>query len=127
MMAGAETVQLYVSQKNGQSHRPPKELKGFQKIMLKPGESRNVEFELNRDAFKYWDIETDGWRINPGEFEILVGSSSMDIYIRKPVALLFNGARSALPQGQLFSQRSANSPVSLGACEGALAGAPSKG
>jgi beta-glucosidase len=56
--------------------RPPRELKGFVKVTLKPGQSRRVTVKLDDRAFAFWD---GGWRIEPGLFRIHVGSSSRDI------------------------------------------------
>ena len=85
--AGAEVVQLYVSQENPKLVRPPKELKGFAKIELQPGESRNVVFDLDATAFRYWDPNANGWRVDADVFSILVGSSSRDIRARAKVHL----------------------------------------
>lgn len=74
-----EAVQLYVSEVDPAVERPPKELKGIAKVEVPAGESRTVDIELGRGAFEYWDPETENWTVNPGEFEILVGSSSRDI------------------------------------------------
>ncbi|MDS0300711.1 glycoside hydrolase family 3 C-terminal domain-containing protein [Halogeometricum sp. S1BR25-6] len=76
---GREAVQLYVSEVDPAVERPPKELKGVAKVEIPAGESRTVEIELGRGAFEYWDPETEDWTVNPGEFEILAGSSSRDI------------------------------------------------
>jgi len=85
-MDGAEVVQIYVSQKNSKVKRPVKELKGFEKVFLKKGETKTVSFILNKDAFSYWGSESKSWVVDPGEFEILVGSSSEDI--RKSISVM---------------------------------------
>ncbi len=72
-------VQVYVSDKESGLVRPPKELKGFKKVTLAPGESRLVEFELDQRALSYYDPYRKQWVAEPGEFEVLVGSSSRDI------------------------------------------------
>jgi len=76
---GAEVSQVYVSEKQATVPRPVKELKGFARTPLKPGESKKVSVTLDRRAFAYYDTETKQWTVNPGEFEVLVGSSSQQI------------------------------------------------
>jgi beta-glucosidase len=76
---GKEVVQLYVSDRQSSLPRPVKELKGFKKIELQPGESRTVDFVLDRRAFAFYDPLKADWAVEPGDFEILVGSSSRDI------------------------------------------------
>ncbi|GAP14790.1 beta-glucosidase-related glycosidase [Longilinea arvoryzae] len=77
--AGKEVVQVYVADLQASLPRPPKELKGFRKIELQPGQTRAVEFELDERAFSFYDPVQKQWRWEPGEFEILLGSSSRDI------------------------------------------------
>jgi beta-glucosidase len=79
---GKEVVQLYVADKEASLPRPPKELKAFAKVSLQPGESANVSFVLDQRAFAFYDPDQKGWRVEAGEFEILVGSSSQDIRAR---------------------------------------------
>ncbi len=80
-VAGQEVVQLYVSDKQAALQRPPQELKGFAKIALQPGEVKTVAFELNERALSYYDPDQRKWVVEPGEFEVLVGSSSRDIRV----------------------------------------------
>ena len=79
-MAGAEVVQLYVG-KDGESPvlRPKKELKNFEKVMLRPGEQRTVTLTLSPDDFKYYDVNTHRWVTDPGRYHLFVGTSSADI------------------------------------------------
>lgn len=77
--AGAEIVQLYVSDPDASVSRPPKELKGFYKIRLKAGEEREVAFELDERAFAFWDVRKKAWTVEPGLFKIHLASSSRDI------------------------------------------------
>lgn len=77
--AGAETVQLYVSDPKSSVMRPEKELKGFQKIFLQPGESKTVRFSLNKDDLSYFDAEKHEWVADPGVFIAKIGTSSGDI------------------------------------------------
>ncbi len=74
--AGAEVVQLYVGDPKASVPRPPKELKGFQKVMLQPGESRTVTMTLNRRDLSFWDPATKNWKAEAGEFRVLVGNSA---------------------------------------------------
>ncbi len=83
--AGKEVVQLYVSDKESSVIRPVKELKGFEKVELKPGESKKVVFRLDRRAFAYYEPAISDWFVEYGEFEILIGASSADIRLRDSV------------------------------------------
>ena len=74
--AGKHVVQVYVSTTAGPVRRPVRELRGFAKIDLRPGESRRVEVELDRRAFSYWDIEEQGWVVASGEYEIQIGQDA---------------------------------------------------
>lgn len=78
-LAGKEVVQLYVGDKESTLARPPKELKGFAKVTLQPGESQTVNFTLDQRALSFYNPYRKEWVAEPGEFEILVGSSSRDI------------------------------------------------
>ncbi|MHA1266651.1 MAG: glycoside hydrolase family 3 C-terminal domain-containing protein [Candidatus Helarchaeota archaeon] len=77
--AGAEVVQLYVQDVKASVERPLKELKGFKKIWLEPGQRTSVSFELTKSALSYYDETTHSWTAEKGLFKILVGSSSRDI------------------------------------------------
>ncbi|SEQ28251.1 beta-glucosidase [Treponema bryantii] len=76
---GKEVVQLYVSDKTGVEVRPEKELKGFDKVNLKPGESKEVTFKLDRRSFAFWNIDIDDWYAPSGKYIISIGASSRDI------------------------------------------------
>ncbi|MCO4291566.1 glycoside hydrolase family 3 C-terminal domain-containing protein [Solitalea sp. MAHUQ-68] len=84
-VAGAEVVQLYVKQEKSALKRPEKELKAFQKIFLKPGESKEVVFQLNDEAFHYYNDKVNKWVVEAGNFDLLVGSSSKDIRQQKTI------------------------------------------
>ena len=73
---GAETVQLYISDKKASVDRPVKELKAFQKVHLQPGESRDVTLTIGSDALSFYDESKGGWTAEPGQFEALVGTAS---------------------------------------------------
>jgi beta-glucosidase len=85
--AGAEVVELYVHDGHSKIDRPAHELKGFERVELKPGETKTVRFTLDRAALSYWSPVAKGWTADPGEFEIQVGASSRDIRLRAPLAL----------------------------------------
>jgi beta-glucosidase len=75
-VAGAEVAQLYVSDPSAQVDRPERELKGFAKVRLSPGETHNVTISLDARSFSYWDEPAQKWIIDPGKFVIRVGDSS---------------------------------------------------
>jgi beta-glucosidase len=77
--AGAETVQLYVSDLKSSLPRPVKELKGFKKVTLNPGETADVTFTIGSDALSYFDDAKHQWVAETGAFELLIGASSADI------------------------------------------------
>jgi beta-glucosidase len=81
-LQGKEVIQLYVKDSDCKVLRPDKELKAFAKIHLKPGEEKQVRFELAKDAFSYFNTSLNAWHIESGRFEILVGSSSRDIRLK---------------------------------------------
>jgi beta-glucosidase len=83
--AGAEVAQVYVSQQQSVLPRPAKELKGFDKVFLKPGEQKTISVELNEDAFRYFDDRINQWRLDPGVFTVTVGSSSRDLRLEGKV------------------------------------------
>jgi beta-glucosidase len=85
---GKEVVQLYIHDVASTVARPEKELKAFTKIELAPGQTRTVTFALDREAFWYFDVRANAWATEPGEFEILIGSSSRDIRLRETFTLL---------------------------------------
>jgi beta-glucosidase len=85
--AGADVAQVYVGDGHAKVPRPPKELKGFAKVALAPGESRRVTVELNRRSFSYYDVKAKQWHAEPGVFRILVGRSSADIQLSAPLTL----------------------------------------
>jgi len=84
---GAEVVQIYVGQPQCSIPRPVRELKGFAKVTLQPGETKRVEIPLGRDAFAFWNVEKNGWTIEPGEFVIEAGASSRDLRCRAAVQI----------------------------------------
>lgn len=86
-VAGKEVVQLYVQDKQSSLSRPPKELKGFAKVHLEPGETKQVEFSLDARAFSCFHPGYAQWVAEAGEFVLLVGASSRDIRLTAEVTL----------------------------------------
>ena len=86
-ITGKEIVQLYVCDKTGAAVRPEKELKGFEKTELKPGETKTVTMELNKRSFAWYDVEIGDWYCAPGKYEILIGKSSREIVLRQEVVM----------------------------------------
>ena len=74
--AGSDVIQLYIHDDEASVDRPYKELKGFRKIFLEPGEARDVSITIGRDAFSFYDEKTHQWTVEPGGFTILVGDAS---------------------------------------------------
>ena len=84
---GKEIVQLYVRDLEATVARPEKELKAFTKVELAPKQTKTTTFTLDREAFWYFDVVGNLWATEPGDFEILVGSSSRDIHLREVFTL----------------------------------------
>ena len=78
-VAGSEIAQVYIAKPESKIFRAPKELKGFVKIHLEPGEEKKVTVELDDRAFAFWNTATEDWCVESGEYKILVGASSRDI------------------------------------------------
>ena len=93
--AGADVAQVYVAEAHPKVPRPAKELKGFARIELKPGETKTSTVTLDGRAFSYYDADAKQWRADPGEFQILVGRSSQDIQLRGSLTLSAEAATSA--------------------------------
>jgi beta-glucosidase len=85
---GTEVVQLYVHDVVSSLERPAKELKGFARVSLKPGEVKNVSFTLDQAAMSFYDPQKQQWVVEPGVFEVLVGASSRDIRLRSTFELM---------------------------------------
>ena len=76
--AAAEVAQLYVGDPHNSVPRPPRELKGFAKIYLQPGETKRLSIPLDLRALSYYDVRNHGWKADPGAFNIYVGESDAD-------------------------------------------------
>lgn len=86
-ISGKEIVQLYVRDVESSVIRPEKELKGFEKIELNPGEEKEVNFKLDKRAFAYYNTEIRDWYAESGEFELLIGSSSRTISLKTNISV----------------------------------------
>ncbi|MGA8342754.1 MAG: fibronectin type III-like domain-contianing protein [Candidatus Sulfotelmatobacter sp.] len=87
-LAGADVGQVYVSDDTHPAvERPAKELKGFARVYLKPGEQRRVHVELNARSFAYYDVQSKAWHANAGRYRILVGRSSTEIVLTHDLML----------------------------------------
>ena len=86
-VAGTEIVQLYVAKKDGQIFRPVKELKGFARVTLAPGEKQRITITLDDKAFRFWNVKADRWEIEGGEYELLVGASVEDIRLCEKISV----------------------------------------
>lgn len=81
---GKEIVQLYISDEKSSLPRPVKELKGFKKLTLAPGQTQNATFAVTVDDLKFFDDKAHEWVAEPGKFKILIGASSTDIKATVP-------------------------------------------
>jgi len=84
---GAEVVQIYVSADNSKIYRPVKELKAFQKVFLKAGESKTVTLPLDDKAFRYYNIKTNNWEVEGGTYTIMAGSNVADIHLKANITV----------------------------------------
>ncbi len=84
---GAEIAQVYVADKESTIFRPVKELKGFRKVFLAAGEEKEVEIELSKRAFAFFNVEINDWMVETGEFDILVAASSRDVKLSATVTV----------------------------------------
>ena len=82
---GAETVQLYVGLNGAKVFRPSKELKGFAKVFLKAGEKKAVRIGFDDKTFRYWNVKTDRWEEEGGQYTIMLGASAADIRLTTTV------------------------------------------
>lgn len=85
--AGAEVAEVYVQPVNPKVERPVKELKGFARTELLTGAGKDLRVDLDRSAFAYYDVTTHAWKVDPGEYKILVGASSTDIRLTGSVKI----------------------------------------
>ena len=92
---GAEVAQMYVSLPGAKVFRPDKELKGFCKIFLKAGESKEVRIPFDDKTFRYWNVKTNRWEVEGGNYAILIGACVSDIRLKGSVAV--EGTTTELP------------------------------
>ena len=85
--AGKEVVQLYISDVESSVIRPKKELKGFEKVELQPGESKTITFSLTPEALAFYNENSSSWTVESGEYRVLIGASSADIRLDKSFTL----------------------------------------
>ena len=86
-VAGTEIVQLYVAKKDSELFRPAKELKGFARVTLAPGEKQRITITLDDKAFRFWNVKANRWEIEGGEYELLVGASVEDIRLCEKISV----------------------------------------
>ena len=86
-VAGTEIVQLYVAKKNSEIFRPARELKGFARVTLAPGEKQRITLTLDDKAFRFWNVKANRWEIEGGEYELLVGASVEDIRLCEKITV----------------------------------------
>jgi beta-glucosidase len=96
VLAGKEIVQLYVRDVESSVIRPEKELKGFEKVELQPGEEKIVTFTLNKRSFAYYNTDIKDWCVESGDFEILIGKSSRNIVLSETVNVQSTAANKKL-------------------------------
>ena len=86
-VAGTEIVQLYIAKKNSELFRPAKELKGFARVTIAPGEKQRITIMLDDKAFRFWNVKANRWEIEGGEYELLVGASVEDIRLCEKISV----------------------------------------
>ena len=86
-VAGTEIVQLYVAKKDSELFRPAKELKGFARVTLAPGEKQRITITLDDKALRFWSVKANRWEIEGGEYELLVGASVEDIRLCEKISV----------------------------------------
>ena len=85
--AGTETAQVYVGDCEACVPRPVRELKGYERVTLAPGEQKRITIPLGRDAFAFYDGNRRAFRVEPGMFRIEVGASSRDMRLTKTITI----------------------------------------
>ena len=123
-LPGAEIAQLYVAPVNPPEKRPLKELKGFQKVYLKPGESKKVTITLDRRSLAYFNVARQTWDVAAGSYNILIGSSSQDIELQRPLLNLFPTSLSVLESSPVPGAKRASDLVATGQSVRGKAAAP---
>ena len=75
-VAGDAVAQIYIHQRYGSASRPVRQLKGFERIALQPGETKTIKFPLGKDELKYWNPQTKQWIVEPSDFDVWAGEDS---------------------------------------------------
>lgn len=101
--AGAEAAQVYVALPGSGVYRPVKELKGFRKVFLEPGESAEIFIPFSEFTFRYWNAQAGAWAVEGGTYDVLVGASSADIRLTGSIAIKAQGAESTVDPADLPS------------------------
>lgn len=86
-VAGAEAVQLYIRDETATVRRPVRELKGFEKVFLQPGEEKELTFKLDKRSFAYYEVKIHDWFVESGRFFVEIGASSRDIRLSEAVTV----------------------------------------
>jgi len=73
---GDAVAQLYIHQRSGSASRPVRQLEGFQRVAMQPGETRTLRFRLGRDELQFWSPQTKGWVVEPSVYDVWVGEDS---------------------------------------------------
>ena len=75
-VAGDTVAQIYIHQRAGSASRPVRQLKGFRRITLQPGETQTLKFSLGKEELKFWSPQTKAWGVEPGTFDVWAGDDS---------------------------------------------------
>ena len=94
--AGATVAQVYVGETQPRVPRPPKELKGFERVTLNPGETKHVTVSLDPRSFAYYDTASKSWHVDAGEFGILVGDSSEETPLKSTINISESASKNAV-------------------------------
>ncbi len=106
--AGAETAQLYVGKADSLLFRPVRELKGFSKVFLEPGETKEIQIEFDDKTFRYFNTVSDKWEIEPGVYRIEIGASCTDIRLTAGYTVAGTEAPQLYERGELQSYYTAD-------------------
>jgi len=105
---GKEVAQLYIGKKDGEVFRPKKELKGFKKVELAPGESKEIVIPFDEYTFRYFNVETNKWEIEGGKYEVYVAASVEDVRLETSVEIAGTNAKCPYNKDALPSYYSGN-------------------
>ncbi len=107
-VAGKEAAQLYIGKKDGEVFRPKKELKGFKKVELAPGESKQVVIPFDEYTFRYFNVDTNKWEIEGGKYEVYVAASVEDVRLETSVEIAGTNAKCPYDKAALPSYYGGN-------------------